>query len=96
MVQRIGGLRRKTRHLMSKPHNKKGKISFKNILSSYKEGDKVILIAEPSTQKGSFFRRFSGKSGVIKGKQGNCYKVQIMDNKKQKIALVSSIHLRRV
>ncbi len=96
MVQRSGGFRRKTRHKLKKNIREKGKISIRKYLQEFKLGDKVLLKAEPSIQKGMYFPRFHSKVGIIKEKQGKCYKVLIKDHNKEKFLIVHPIHLSKV
>lgn len=96
MVMRIGGGRRKSRHKLLKKAKEKGKISLKNYLQTFNEGDKVLLKAEPSIQKGMYHLRFHGKAGTIKGRKGECYLVKIYDKTKPKELIVHPIHLRRI
>jgi len=95
MVTRIGGARRKTRQQYRKNYRSKGKISLRNYLQSFTDGQRVTLVAEPAVQKGMYFRRFHGKNGTITRKLGTCYEVQIMDKKKEKRVIVHPVHLRR-
>ncbi|QQG38562.1 MAG: 50S ribosomal protein L21e [Candidatus Woesearchaeota archaeon] len=94
MVDRTGGFRRKTRHKLQKNVRDTGKISLRRYLTEFKEGQRVILNAEPAVQKGMYFPRFHGKSGVIKGKKGNCYEVEIKDGSKIKTVIVHPVHLK--
>lgn len=96
MVQRIGGGRRKTRKKYRKNIRKKGKISIARYFQKFNIGDKVNLSAESAIQEGMYFRRFHGRVGEVKGKQGSCYKIQIRDGKKEKILIVHPIHLKRI
>ena len=96
MVQRIGGARRKTRSIFSKKHKQRGKISLRKYLQAFAVGDSVSLVAEPSVQKGIYFRRFHGKTGKVLRKLGSCYEVAIRDGKKHKRVIVHPVHLRRV
>ncbi|MEA3378735.1 MAG: 50S ribosomal protein L21e [Nanoarchaeota archaeon] len=96
MTTRVGGFRRKTRSKLKKNIRNKGKISISSYFKRYKIGEKVNLLGEPAIQKGFFFPRFKGKIGVIKGKQGACYKVEIKDGKKAKILIVHPVHIRSV
>lgn len=96
MVQRIGGFRRKTRQKLSKPRRSKGKISVRNFFQTFEEGDKVVLNAEPAVQKGMYFPKFHGKTGIIKKKIGRCYKLLIKDGKKEKTLIVHPIHLKKI
>ncbi len=93
MVQRIGGFRRKTRSKLKKNESEKGKVSISRYFHSFKEGDSVVLKPEPAVQKGMPHPRFQGKSGVVTGKQGNCYKVMVKDGKMEKTVLAHPIHL---
>lgn len=96
MVDRVGGFRRKTRYKMSKNFREKGKIRIRYFLQSFEEGDKVLLHAEPSYQKGMYHPRFYGKPGTISKKLGTCYEVKIKDFTKEKSLVVHPIHLRRL
>ena len=96
MVKKTGGFRRKTRHKLSKPRRKKGKISIKKFFQSFEKGDKVSLNAEPAVQKGMYFPRFHGKTGIIKKKIGRCYNLLIKDGKKEKTLIVHPVHLKKI
>ncbi|MBI2105638.1 50S ribosomal protein L21e [Candidatus Woesearchaeota archaeon] len=95
MAQRIGRSRRKTRDKLKKHYKQKGKISIRNYLQEFKAEERVILKAEPAVQTGMYFPRFHGKVGIVKGKQGDCYKVKIKDFKKPKILLIHPVHLKK-
>lgn len=95
MAKRIGRSRRKTRHKLRKNIRDKGKISISNYLHEFKPGDRVILKAEPAVQTGMYFPRFHGKAGIIKERQGNCYKVLIKDINKKKTVIVHPVHLKQ-
>ena len=95
-MQRIGGARRKTRSIMRKPLRERGKASVDRYFQKFSEGDKVCLKAEPSVQKGMYFRRFHGKTGVIKSMRGNCYYVSITDINKEKVLIIHPTHLKRL
>ena len=94
MVTRIGGMRRKTRNKLSKHARKKGKISIRNQLQQFSEGDKVLLAAEPAVQDGMYYPRFHGKMGTVLGEQGSCYRVQIVDGHSKKTVIVHPVHLK--
>ncbi|MBW2992938.1 50S ribosomal protein L21e [Candidatus Woesearchaeota archaeon] len=96
MVQRIGGLRRKTRHKLQKKTRAKGKISITKYFQEFDKGDKVLLAAEPAIQVGMYNPRFHSKVGIIESKRGHCYNIQIKDGGKEKILVVHPVHLRRI
>lgn len=95
MAKRVGGFRRKTRSKMRKNIRQRGKISIKNYFQKFTVGDSVTLVPEPAIQNGMFFPRFQGKTGVVMGMQGACYKIHITDGSLVKELLVHPIHLRR-
>ncbi len=96
MTTRIGGQRRKTRSLMKKSKRQRGKLSLRNYLQEFEPGERVSLKAEPSIQRGTYFRRFHGKVGIISKRLGTCYEVLVTDGGKQKQLIVHPVHLRRV
>ena len=96
MGKRKGGYRRRTRHLMRKNVRAKGKIKLAAYFAEYKPGDKVALFAEPAVQGGIYHLRFHGKTGIVKGMQGECYNVAIVDGGKAKSVLVHPVHLKRM
>ncbi len=94
-MKRIGGMRRKTRHLLRKHYSKKGKISIQHFLQHFEVGDNVNLSAEPAYHRGMYDPRFYNRRGVIKRKRGACYDVEIKDGGLKKIVVVHPIHLKR-
>lgn len=95
MTKRTGGARRKTRSKFRKNIKEKGKVSIQRYLQTFKKGEKVLLQADPSIHKGIYFRRFHSKTGIIQAKRGSCYEVELKEGKKQKIAIIHPIHLRK-
>jgi len=89
----MGGFRRKTRYKLKKQEGTKGKISISRYFKRFKEGDTVVLKPEPSVHAGMPYPRFQGKSGLVVGKQGECYKVMIKDGSMEKMIIVHPIHL---
>lgn len=96
MVQRIGGLRRKSRNKFKKKPRKRGKTSIKNYLEQYENGDIVQLVIDPSNHKGVFHPRFHNRIGKIVSESGRCYKVRIKDRNKVKDIIAHPSHLKRV
>ena len=64
MVTRIGTKQRKTRHKFKGAMRQQGKIPLSEYFQSFEEGDKVNLKIHPNVQKGRFFPRFHGFSGI--------------------------------
>ena len=96
MSRRTGGLRRKTRYKFKKEKRTKGKISLSKYFQTFDQGDKVYLSTEPAIQKGMYNPKFLGKVGLIQGKRGNCYKVNIKDFTKEKTLIVHPVHLIKI
>lgn len=96
MTQRIGGLRRKTRHQLRKGAKEKGKFSLTRYLQVFSIGEKVALKAEPQISNGMYNRRFHGRIGTITGKKGKCYAVGVRDGSKIKELIVHPVHLKKV
>lgn len=96
MAKRIGGNRRKTRHKFAKNVRYRGKISLADYFQTFKEGEKVCLVAEPSVQKGFYHARFHGKAGKVLRQRGKCYEVEITDVNMKKTLVVHPVHIKRI
>lgn len=96
MVTRVGGSRRKTRAKLSRPLRQRGKIPLTAILQTFKDGEKVQLLANSYQQSGMFHPNYHGKFGTIVKNQGTCYHVAIMDGNKKKTLIVHPVHLKRM
>lgn len=95
MPERTGGSRRKTRYKYQKDLRQKGKMSLRKFLQEFTQGDKVTLLIEPAYQRGMYHRRFHGKVGVVSGKQGECYKVDVNEQSMKKTFIIHPVHLRK-
>jgi large subunit ribosomal protein L21e len=95
MVTRIGTKQRKTRHKFKRNVRDKGKIPLSRYFQEFKEGERVNLKINSNVQKGQFFPRFHGSSGLVTGKKGSCYQIKIKDGNKEKTLFVHPIHLKR-
>ncbi|MEM4268117.1 MAG: 50S ribosomal protein L21e [Candidatus Woesearchaeota archaeon] len=95
-MQRIGGIRRRSRSKLKKHYKQRGKVSLRKYFQSFKEGDRVVLCAEPSIQKGIYHMRFHGKTGIIIRLKGKHCNVLINDKGKEKIILAHPVHLKKV
>ena len=95
MVKRSKGYRSKTRALFRKDHRKRGKISIGKLLQAYSAGDKVCIKTDPSIHKGMPHRRFYGKIGVVAGKRGRSYAVNVSAGGRPAMILVRPEHLER-
>jgi large subunit ribosomal protein L21e len=93
MVKRSKGYRSKTRALFRKDHRKRGKVSIGKLLQIYNIGDKVCIKTDPSVHKGMPHRRFYGKIGVIAGRRGRSYLVNVSSGGRPATIIVRPEHL---
>lgn len=96
MARRMGSFRRKTRQKFAKDPKEKGRIPIARIMQQFKLGEKTYLKMDSSIHTGPFFRRFHGRTGIVTGKQGDCYLVEIKDKDKNKTVIVHPAHMRKV
>lgn len=92
-MKRKGGTRRKSRSKLTRHPRQQGKKDITSYLSTYEEGDNVVLDIDPSVHEGMFHPRFDGRSGVITGSQGDCYTVEINDKGKDKSIIAHPVHI---
>lgn len=77
----------------------KGEIYRKGIsrfFREFKEGEKVLIDIDVSSQNNMPHHRFQGKIGEIVGKRGRAYLVKIKDKFKEKIIITMPQHLRKI
>lgn len=90
------GPRRKSRATMTKSVRERGKLGLSKLLVDYKEGEKVVVDIDPSTHSGVPHKRFQGQVGIVTGKRGNAYLLQITYDSKVKKLVALPQHLRRL
>jgi large subunit ribosomal protein L21e len=93
MVKKSHGLRARTRKKLKQKLRRKGITRF---LREFKEGERVIILQEPSSHKGMPFPRFKGMSGKIIEKRGKSYIVEILDGNKLKKIIARPEHLKAI
>ncbi len=86
------GKRSKTR---SKLKGKGGKPTINKILKPLDNGSKVQVDIRPDMHRGMPPAIYQGASGVVEGKQGNAYKVNVKKGKLAKTLVVTGIHLKQ-
>lgn len=69
----------------------KGKIKFSNYFQKFEKGDRVSIVRDLAVAA-NFPKTLQGNTGVIQGKQGRSYLVQI----KNKQYLVEPVHLKKI
>jgi len=93
MVKKSRGPRSGTRNRLKQ--EKSARPTINKFLKKFKEGEKVTIYQEPSSHKGMPFIRYKGRTGVITGKRGKSYLVEIKDGKKTKTLISKPEHLRK-
>jgi large subunit ribosomal protein L21e len=81
--------------MKSKKTRKKGKLELSKYFQKLEKGDIVSVVREQSVRS-SFPERFQGRTGVIIGKRGKSYIVNIKDQNKEKKFLIEAIHLKKL
>lgn len=88
--------RSRTRKKFSKRKDLRGKLYVTKYLQEFSDGEKVVLDYDPSYQKGGYHQRFHRRTGIVTGKRGECYVIQVKDGSKTKTLFVNPVHLRKI
>ncbi len=78
-----------------KPIRTRGKLQFSRYFQEFDIGDFVAISQERMIQSG-FPKKFQGRTGVIEGRRGKAYIVNIKDGNKSKKFLIEPIHLKKI
>ena len=78
-----------------KPVRERDKIKFSEYFKVLNEGDKVAVVRERS-ETGSFPKRIQGRTGVVTGKRGASYIVNLKELNKAKTFIIQPIHLKKI
>lgn len=73
----------------------RGKFPLSKYFQELKKGESVAVTRERSLQP-SFPKRIQGRTGIIEGKRGKAYMVNIKDQNKEKRFLIEPIHLKKI
>jgi large subunit ribosomal protein L21e len=95
-MQRIGGLRRKTRHLYTKKTRDKGKINITRYMQEFKKGDKIKILFDSSVARSPIKPRHYGKIGIVDKRRGECYEVRVKEEKKDKTIIIHPAHMEKL
>jgi ribosomal protein L21E len=80
--------------LKKKKVREKGKLKLSRYFQSLKEGDRVAVVRELSLNTG-FPKSIQGKRGVIEGKKGKCYIINIKIGKNKRF-IIHPVHLKKI
>ena len=81
--------------LKHKRLRERGKISLSKYFQSFKEGDSVAVVRELSIKFG-YPKKLQGRTGIIIGKRGVAYEIEINDLNKPKRYAIKPIHLKKI
>ncbi len=87
------GYRNKTRHLFAQGYRKHGKVALSKVMTVYKVGDIVDVVANASIQKGMPHKFYHGKTGKIFNVTQHALGVIVNKQVREKI-LPKRIHVR--
>ena len=94
MSKTSGGFRSGTRRKLKKKLREK--FTVEKYLQEFKEGDKVIIKIDSSSQKSMPHYRYQGSVGTIKEKRGRGYIVSVKLGNKPMTLTTKSEHLKGV
>ncbi len=95
MVKASRGTRRKTRNILSKTPRTKGMTPITHEFQEFDVGEKVSVVIDPAVHYGMPHMRFQGKTGVVSGKQGRAFVVELKDGDKPKTVVARPEHLKK-
>jgi large subunit ribosomal protein L21e len=90
------GPRADTRHKLQRKPRERGLTKVTLSLQTFEEGERAVVKIDPSVHKGMPAKRFHGLTGVVVGKQGDAYVVEVRDGNKPKTVIARPEHLRKV
>ncbi len=90
------GPRARSRSKMTKKVRNRGMPSIRRYLAKFEVGEYAAVAINSSEHYGLPHHRFQGRTGVIVGMQGKCYKLKIRDGGMEKLLIVHPVHLKRV
>lgn len=95
VVKTSRGYRHRTRKLLKKSVRERGAIPpLSQVLREYKVGDKVYIKPNPAIHETLPHRRYIGKVGVVVGRRGRAYIIELYLGDKKKTLITYPEHLR--
>jgi len=92
MVKKSRGFRAKTRFKIRQ------KVAYRppitKFLQEFNKNQAVVILQEPSSQRGMPHPRFKGQMGKVIGRRGKSYIIQIVDGNKAKKLISAPEHLK--
>jgi large subunit ribosomal protein L21e len=95
MVKASKGIRVKTRRTLRVRPRDRGMPPITRTLREFKVGEKTAIKIDGRVAGGMPHARYQGQTGVVVGKQGRAFLVEIVQGKKTKTILATAEHLKR-
>ncbi len=89
------GPQRKSRSVLTKKVRERGKQPLSRLLTTYEEGDKVIINIDPAVHRGMPHKRYQGHVATVIARRGDAYILKIPYPKKVKTLTARPEHLRK-
>ena len=93
MVRRSKGYRSRTRTLFRKQPRERGKVGLSRLLRAYNPGDKVKISIDSGVHKGMPHRRYHGRVGIIKGRRGRSYVIEVTERNQTRTLIARPEHI---
>ncbi len=85
------GLRAKTRRLLKRRNIPSASVN--KLTQDFSEGQKVRIKIDPAVHAGMPHARYQGFNGIVVGKQGKMFRIEVTKGGIGKELLVSAVHL---
>ena len=96
MAKSSKGARGSTRYKLQRKPRERGLSKISKSLQTFKEGERAVVKIDPSKHKGMPHARFQGLTGVVVGRQGDAYVLELKDGNKTKTVVARPEHLLKV
>jgi large subunit ribosomal protein L21e len=93
LVRRSKGYRSRTRTLFRKQPRERGKVGLSRLLRAYNPGDKVKISIDSGVHKGMPHRRYHGRVGIIKGRRGRSYVIEVTERNQTRTLIARPEHI---
>lgn len=94
MVRASKGFRRGTRSRLKRA--RRDKFKPQKFLKEFREGENVVIKQEPSSHLGMPHPRFKGKTGIVTGKRGRAYMINLKMGNMVKQIISRPEHLKKL
>jgi large subunit ribosomal protein L21e len=96
MAKMSKGTRAGTRYKLQRKPRERGMTKITRTLQTFEEGERAVVKIDPSVHKGMPHKRFHGLTGIVVGKQGDAYVLEVKDGNMPKTVIARPEHLRKI